>query len=106
MNGVRRNPQRRTATQAGLDKAAQMIEEFSGHAPDSVLRVSEKPFTTGAVIGKLDGVLYSTVRDGVAEKYIHRFKRKSRPLLATSSDGKHLRIVGGQFKFGEAGIDG
>lgn len=59
----------------------------------------------GLVVGELDGVLYSTTRDGKREKYIHRFRRKSRPLLAASHDGKTLRIVGGRFEFTEAGIE-
>ncbi len=60
---------------------------------------------TGLVIGELDGVLYSTVRDGKKEKYIHEFKRKSRPLLIASSDGDSLHIVGGQYEFTNAGIE-
>lgn len=103
---MRRNPVRRAVIQQGLDNAARKLEDFSGHAPDTVLRVTQKDFKTGLVIGKLDGVLYSTVRDGVPEKYVHRFKRKSRPLLTANSDGNQLRIVGGRFKFTEAGIEG
>jgi len=82
-----------------------LLEDFSGHAPTEVLRVRENSPTVGLVVGELDGVLYSTVRDGVAEKYIHRFRKNSRPLLAASSDGKNLRIVGGRFEFTEAGIE-
>jgi hypothetical protein len=59
----------------------------------------------GLVIGQLAGVLYDTKRDGVPEKYIHRFKRKSRPLLTVSADGTQLGIVGGQYQFTEAGIE-
>lgn len=57
------------------------------------------------MVGELDGVLYTTVRDGQTEKYVHRFRKKSRPLLATSHDGTQLGIVGGQFQFTEAGIE-
>lgn len=59
----------------------------------------------GLVVGELDGVLYTTVRDGNVEKYIHRFKKKSRPLLTARADGKQLGIVGGQFQMTEAGIE-
>lgn len=99
--GRKQNPSPRE----GLDAAAQRLERFSGHKATSVMRVQEKDVKTGLVVGKLDGVLYSTVRDGNAEKYIHRFRNKSRPLLAASSDGTQLRIVGGQFEFTEAGIE-
>lgn len=59
----------------------------------------------GLVIGELDGVLYTTIRDGKTEKYIHRFGKKSRPLLTARADGKQLGIVGGRFQMTEAGIE-
>lgn len=58
----------------------------------------------GLKIGHLDGVLYTTVRDGKTEKYIHKFKRSSRPLLAVSFDGKNLIMLGGAYQFTERGI--
>jgi hypothetical protein len=60
---------------------------------------------TGLVIGELDGVLYTTVRDGKKEKYIHKFKARSRPLLISSSDGESLHIIGGKYAFTESGIN-
>ena len=60
---------------------------------------------TGLVIGELDGVLYTTVRDGETEKYIHEFKKKSRPLLVSSHDGDSLHIIGGEYEFTEKGIE-
>lgn len=88
-----------------LDQASNLLADFSGHKATEVLRVQKRDLKAGLVIGELDGVLYSTVRDGVDEKYIHKFRRKSRPLLASSSDGKTLHIVGGQYEFTEAGIE-
>lgn len=58
----------------------------------------------GFKIGEVDGILYSTIRDGNPEKYIHRFKKKSRPLLAASFDGSQLYILGGGYTFTERGI--
>lgn len=69
------------------------------------MRVKERDPKVGLVIGELDGVLYTTVRDNQREKYIHRFKKRARPLLVSSFDGHQLRIVGGQFEFTEAGIE-
>jgi hypothetical protein len=89
----------------GLAQAERKLEDFSGHKATEVLRVNDRNQKTGLVIGSLDGVLYTTTRDGKVEKYIHRFRRKSRPLLAASSDGKSLKIVGGRFEFTEAGIE-
>ena len=100
--GFKRNPAPRH--DAEIEAAAKLQESFSGHDPENVtsVRVSDaKVFTP---VGKLAGVLYDTTRDGKREKYIHKFRRKSRPLLATSHDGTELRIVGGRFHFTEAGI--
>jgi hypothetical protein len=55
-------------------------------------------------IGDCDGILYTTVRDGVTESYIHKFKKKSRPVLASSFDGKQLLILAGGYEFTERGI--
>jgi hypothetical protein len=82
-----------------------LLEKFSGHKPSEVLRASERPGNTGLVIGELDFVGYTTVRDGETEKYIHRFKQKARPILAVTGKGKQLRVVGGSYQFTEAGIE-
>jgi hypothetical protein len=55
-------------------------------------------------IGDLGGVLYTTVRDGRTEKYVHKFRRDSRPVLAAGSDGKSLHVIGGEFEFTDRGI--
>lgn len=69
------------------------------------MQVRERDPQVGLVIGELDGVLYTTTRDGEVEKYIHRFKKRARPLLVSSFDGHQLGIVGGRFQFTEAGIE-
>jgi hypothetical protein len=52
----------------------------------------------------VDGILYSTVRDGVLEKYIHKFRKADRPLFVVSPDGKQLFLVDGNYTFTERGI--
>jgi hypothetical protein len=56
------------------------------------------------VIGELEGVIYSTVRDDTAERYIHKFKKNSRAMLCASPDGDQLFIIGGSFEFTDRGI--
>ena len=56
------------------------------------------------VVGTCDGVLYTTVRDGRKEKYIHKFKADDAPLLVVSPDGRQLMLIGGRFRFTERGI--
>ena len=52
----------------------------------------------------LVGVLYTTVRDGKEEKYIHQFKAKDKPLLCVTPDGTQILLVGGAYDFTERGI--
>lgn len=86
-------------------QARALYREFSGHDGDEteIIDVDDMPRAV-LVIGSLEGVIYSTVRDGVAEKYVHRFRAKSRPMLCASPDGERLFIVGGDFEFTERGI--
>ncbi|MGH9780191.1 MAG: hypothetical protein ACRD33_00095 [Candidatus Acidiferrales bacterium] len=95
-----KNPQSRD-----IQKAGKLLENFSGHAPSEIITVNDKDFTTGLAIGPVLGIAYETVRDGVTEPYFHEFRKRSRPLLAASSDGTQLRIVGGRFRFTESGIN-
>ena len=93
------------ATRAQVKQAQELFKDFRGDDPESLTRVRLHNPKTGLVIGELDGVLYTTVRDGKEEKYIHEFKKKSRPLLVASSDGQSLHVVGGQYEFTDAGIE-
>lgn len=102
----RGNPQPRTGkTAEQIDAAAKLQADFSGHEPANVQKIRTHGAKVFTPVGKLDGVLYTTTRDGKVEKYVHRFRRTARPLLATSHDGRELRIVGGRFRFTEAGIE-
>jgi hypothetical protein len=82
-----------------------LYEDFSGHQPEFATKVKLRVPKTGLVVGELDGVLYTTVRDGETESYIHKFKKRSRPLLVSSHDGQTLHIIGGQYEFTERGIE-
>jgi hypothetical protein len=93
-----------------LEEAARRLEDFSGHGVRKTIRVSPRSHQrTGLVIGELDLIGYRTKRAGIAGgkmiRYAHDFSTGSRPLLAVSSDGKQLHIVGGRYEFTEAGIE-
>lgn len=86
--------------------AEKLFKDFTGHDPQVLESVRfNRPPKTGLVVGELDGVLYTTTRDGEREKYIHRFKKGSRPLLVSAHDGKSLHILGGGYEFTERGIE-
>lgn len=87
-----------------MNAAAKRFENFTGHKAEFVDRIKMESYDTAFLIGDLDGLLYTTVRDGEKESYIHKFKKKSRPQLASSFDGKQLFILGGGYRFTERGI--
>lgn len=88
-----------------FEKAAKLYEDFTGHKaePLAQVRVPDHP-PVAFVVGRCDGVLYTTVRDGKREKYIHRFKASDAPILCVSPDGFQLLLFGGNFRFTERGI--
>lgn len=86
-------------------KAALLYERFTGHATTKPQVINVDPLPAAvAVIGECDGVLYTTIRDGVKEKYIHEFKHKDKPLLCISPDGRQILLIGGAYVFTERGI--
>lgn len=88
-----------------IDEAVKLFEDFTGENPENIeIRKIEIP-EIGLEIGTLDGLMYTAIRDGVEEKYIHEFKKNSRPLLAVSYDGKQLIVIGGSYQFTEKGIE-
>lgn len=93
------------SSRARLKHASDLFEDFTGHEAEDVEIINFPDHDTILLIGELDGVLYTTVRDGKTEKYIHEFKGKSRPALCVSHDGKQLYIVGGRYTFKDSGIN-
>lgn len=89
-----------------MDDAGQLFKDFTGSNPESLEKIKIRSPKVGLVVGKLDGVLYTTVRDGKTEKYVHDFDKSSRPLLVSSHDGESLHILGGEYAFTERGIEG
>lgn len=87
-----------------VEAAATLYVQFRGEEPEAIDSVRLTVSPVMLLIGELDGVLYTTRREGKMESYVHRFKKKSRPLLAASHDGKQLYILGGEYAFTDAGI--
>jgi hypothetical protein len=86
-------------------RAADLYERFSGHDAEEIGRIQIPDFPkVGVAIGDVDGILYTTVRDGVEEKYIHKFHKRDKPLFVVSPDGKSLFLIGGNYTFTERGI--
>lgn len=103
------DPARKNPESAGIEQAARKLVEFSGHDADKVLKVDMPAVREGLVIGEVPAIEYVTKREGINKDRLtlwrHKFRKKSRPLLAVSKDGKQLLIVGGRYEFTEAGIE-
>jgi len=101
----RRNPVPASGAARRIAQARSLGLRFSGTPVERGIRVPVEPVPKEMLaIGYADGILYSTVRDGVLEKYIHRFRGKARPLLAVSHDGRRAYLLGGEYVFTERGF--
>ena len=67
--------------------------------------MSHEPIETGFKVGMVDGIAYTTRRDGKIEHYYHEFKRSSRPTLVSAYDGEKIGIFGGKYQFTNRGIE-
>lgn len=86
-------------------KAGKLFERFTGHEAEIMGRVTVPPLPrVMAAIGVVDFIGYTTVRDGVKEKYIHNFKAADRPVMAVSPDGRSIYLIGDRYRFTERGI--
>jgi len=103
------DPRRKNPETPGSAQAAKKFENFTGHEATKLIETNLPAVKEGLVIGELDLVGYRVKREGVEGgrlvRYGHRFRKKSRPLLAVSKDGNQLLIVGGRYEFTEAGIE-
>ncbi len=86
-------------------QGSELYEKFSGHEAGPLEEV-DAPIVprVAIVVGYCDGLLYSSVRDGKLENYIHEFKKRDRPVFAVSPDGRQLMLIGGNYRFTEQGI--
>lgn len=88
-----------------LKEAFRLQNEFSGSNSMKIERVKipELPSTLVA-LGPLSMLGYVCVEDGIEKEYLHRFSKRSRPLLAAGHDGKTLWILRGEFIVNQRGI--
>ena len=89
---------------ARIEDAKKLYKRFRGQNPEEIIELNIPSVKVASEIGTLDGVLYTTFRDGKTESYIHEFREKSKPILAVSCDGRQLIILGGKYKFTDRGI--
>ena len=88
-----------------LAETKRIFSNFTGHRAGVVATIEAPKMPAAlAVIGDVDGIMYSTVRDGKLEKYIHKFHKPARPLFCVNADGTQIFFIGGEYDFTERGI--
>ncbi len=98
---VRPNP---SATE--LQRAVDKFTGFKGEPPEFVDRVHVPAWPRVALtVGEVVAIVYRTRRDGRVDNYCHKFRKKSRPTLAVSSDGTQLLLLGGGYSVTDHGIE-
>lgn len=88
-----------------VQKAARLYEDFTGDRPQYVERVSVDVPEVVWLLGELDAVKYTCIRDGRTEHYQHTFKKSSRPLLCSNETGTAIFCVGGRYRITNRGIE-
>jgi len=97
-----KNP--RSVARNPINQAIELFRKFREADPESVGMVPVKVPRAAMTVGELDAVLYTTTHGKKVVRYKHTFAPKSRPLLASSSDGRQLLILGGSYDFTQDGI--
>ncbi len=85
-------------------RAIKLFMRFRGDEPKYVDEYKVDFPDVAMEIGMCDGIMYTTIRDGKKEHYIHEFTGKSRPILAASWDGTQVILLGGNYSFTSEGI--
>jgi hypothetical protein len=95
----------RRASRSEIEQGKDLFRRFTGHEAEAIGKVEVREVSAvGVVIGTLDAFEYTTVRDGVTERYRHRFAKRDRPLFVVSPDGEQMWVIGGDYDFTERGI--
>jgi hypothetical protein len=93
--------------QSEIAEAVRRFTGFRGDRPGRAVTVSVPALPRVLLtVGECLGIMYRTRRDGKVENYLHRFsRRRARPTLAASSDGRLLVLLGGEYRFTDRGIE-
>lgn len=85
-----------------LKRATRLYQAFHEQAPrkNEIIRLNND--VELVAIGECTRISYLTPEN---VEYMHKFKKKSRPTLAVSDDGKQLYLVKGKYRFTDRGIE-
>ncbi len=97
--GIVKNPQGRS-----YKKAVSLYRDFTGENPRHLEDWDVVVPSHAMEVGKVTGIMYKARVDGQLQEFLHEFTGRSRPILAASSDGRQLLLLGGDYKMTERGI--
>ncbi len=98
--------QRNPVPRSDIAQASRRYAEFSGMRATDVRQMAVPKLGRAVwVLGKLDFVGYTALREGIEQRYQHKFRKNSRPLLAVSHDGKQLIMLSGAYRVTDRGIE-
>ncbi len=85
--------------------ASALYSNFTGHEAEVIERLAKPEYPDVlCTIGTVDGIMYTTERDNVIEKYVHKFHKDAKPLFCVTPDGTGIFFIGGAYDFTERGI--
>jgi len=88
------------------NEAKLRFEAFHGRPPEEG-EIGFVEFTDVVLpVGKLHSISYTLELDDGPQTYYHEFNEDNRPELYSSSDGKQLHILAGEYEFASKGIVG
>lgn len=85
-------------------KAVSLYRDFTGENPRHLEDWDVIVPSHAMEVGKVTGIMYKARVDGKVQEFLHEFTGRSRPILAASSDGRQLLLLGGDYKMTERGI--
>ncbi len=100
----RKNPNNGAGRRGKVKKAAKLYRRFREEEPKFIDNITVPEMDVCMHVGKCDGILYTTRKNGKTEKYIHEFTGRSKPELIASWDGKQIGLIGGDYDFTDEGI--
>ncbi len=85
--------------------SAEWFEDFTGHEAEQTESINFVTPKAVGVIGRVYAIAYEAKRGNKTDVYEHKFKASNAPILAVSSDGRQLMILGGNYKVTDHGIE-
>lgn len=96
---------RGVARRKAIIQAEKKFRDFHGDVPSSVNRVVVRDAPNILyTLGEIESITYNADRDGDHDRFVHNFRKRSRPLLTVTKDGKKLYLIGGSYSVTDRGI--